>query len=324
MTVAAADRARLPPLPVMTHEAPVASLAIVKGFDERAHVTDLSSSSSDDDRIDAIRSRLLAQAGSLPAFTSGVGKVLRRAFDEVIDTPRTGRFTLSELEKTEKTYLGTKVEILLRDFLRLRRGRVLDLNIDGVEVDVKNTIGSNWTIPGEAINHPCILIRSDERTARCWCGLIVARRDYLNRGQNRDGKTTISALGLSRVIWMLDDVSYPANFWESVDTTTRNRIMSAGGGTERIAQLFRLFQGHRISRDVVAAVAQQKDYMKRLRRNGGARDKLASEQIVILWGKNDDSLISRFGLPSCTSEEFVSYAPTTSEEVNLLRSLNLL
>ena len=41
----------------------------------------------------------------------------------------------SELEKTEKTYIGTKVEILVRDFFRLPKG-ILDLTIDGLDVDV--------------------------------------------------------------------------------------------------------------------------------------------------------------------------------------------
>ena len=54
-------------------------------------------------------------------FALEVPRRLREALDEVIDTPRTGRFTLSQLEKTEKTYIGTKVEILVRDSSAFRR-----------------------------------------------------------------------------------------------------------------------------------------------------------------------------------------------------------
>ena len=89
---------------------------------------------------------MLNAAGGLPAFSQRVPQIVRRAIDEVIDTPRTNRFTLSETEKTEKTYLGTKIEILLRAYLGFGKGRVLDLSIGGVETDIKNTIGTNWTI----------------------------------------------------------------------------------------------------------------------------------------------------------------------------------
>ena len=46
--------------------------------------------------------------------------------------------------------------------------------------------------------------------------------------------------------------------------------------------LFRLAQRRLISRTVVATVAQQEDYMKRVRGNGGSRTSLRPEGIVIL------------------------------------------
>ena len=46
--------------------------------------------------------------------------------------------------------------------------------------------------------------------------------------------------------------------------------------------LFRLAQQRLISRTVVATVAQQEDYMKRVRGNGGSRSSLRAEGIVII------------------------------------------
>jgi hypothetical protein len=46
--------------------------------------------------------------------------------------------------------------------------------------------------------------------------------------------------------------------------------------------LFRLAQQRLISRTVVATVAQQEDYMKRVRGNGGSRSSLRPEGIVII------------------------------------------
>ena len=64
---------------------------------------------------------LVRSAGGLQKLTQEIPQILRKAIDEVIDTPRTNRFTLAETEKTEKTYLGTKIEILLRAHLGLSK-----------------------------------------------------------------------------------------------------------------------------------------------------------------------------------------------------------
>ena len=77
--------------------------------------------------------------------------MLRDCIDDVIMTAKTGRRSYEELEKTEKTYIGTRVEIELRALLRLRKGR-LDTVILGHDVDIKHTMGSNWMIPTEAVD----------------------------------------------------------------------------------------------------------------------------------------------------------------------------
>ena len=244
--------------------------------------------------------------------------LLRQAFDEVIDSKRSGRFTFEELEKTEKTYLGTKIEILLRNFLKFEKGGKLDLRIDDIEVDVKNTVGSQWTIPVEALGHPCILIRADEKNALCWFGLLVIREAYLNPGKNRDLKRSISRLGREKIHWLLKGVPYPANFWAQLGDE-RHQIISARGGTERVAALFRRVQGRRISRNIVEALAQQKDYMKRIRKNGGARDVLSREGIAILWGRKDKTIIETLGLPSCSKDDFISFKPENESDAAMLR-----
>ena len=107
---------------------------------------------------------LFLAVGGKERFEEKLRSFFRSAIDEVIDTARTGRYFLSDLEKTEKTYLGTKFEILLRDWLQVPRGVLLDLLIGGQEVDVKSTTGggSGWMIPPEAINQLCILLRINE------------------------------------------------------------------------------------------------------------------------------------------------------------------
>lgn len=269
--------------------------------------------------IKQLEAAILQHAGGYENFRVDVPQLLRRAIDEVIDSARSNRFTLIEIEKTEKTYIGTKIEILLRNHLGMSKGKVLDLSINGIEVDIKNTIGSNWTIPGEAMGHPCILLKSQENTSLCSFGIIVIRDEILNPGKNRDGKRTISRAGLAQVHWLLKDEPYPENFWEKLDTETRLAIITPRGGTERLANLFRKVQSRPISRLLVQAVAQQDDYMKRIRRNGGARDVLAPEGIALLWGQKDKLLIQKLGLPACGPDEFISFKPEKPEHAQLLR-----
>lgn len=262
---------------------------------------------------------LLKAAGGLPKLSQEVPQIIRKAIDEVIDAPRTNRFTLADTEKTEKTYLGTKIEILLRAYLGLPKGNVLDLSIGGVETDIKNTMGGNWTIPQEAFGHPCLLLKENERTAQCSVGLIIARDAYLNPGTNRDAKRSFSAAGLQNVWWLLKDHPYPPNFFEMMPLKQRQAIMNAGGGTARLAALFEAVLEKPISRVIVQAIAQQDDYMKRVRRNGGARDVLAPKGIAILWGGADKNLIEKLKLGPVGPDEFISYDPTDPAEIALLR-----
>jgi len=261
----------------------------------------------------------LKAGGGQTRLSQTVPQLIRKAIDEVIDAPRTNRFTLSETEKTEKTYLGTKVEILLRAHLGLPKGRILDLSIAGVETDIKNTMGGNWTIPMEAFGHPCLLLKENEKTATCSMGFVIARDKYLNPGQNRDAKRSFSVAGLQNVWWILKDHPYPPNFWETIPLRQRLAIMRAGGGSLRVAAMFRAIQKRPISRLHVQAIAQQDDYMKRIRRNGGARDILAPEGVAILWGQADRHLIKSLGLGPVGRDEFISYRPISPSEIAQLR-----
>ena len=279
----------------------------------------LASQDPDYSLVKRLADAVVAQAGNLVRFRNDVPVLLRQAIDEVIDSARSKRFTIDEIEKTEKTYIGTKIEILLRNYLKLPKGRKLDLSIDGVEVDIKNTIGKNWTIPLEAVGHPCILLKADESTSRCSFGITVIRDHYLNKGRNRDGKRTISKTGFNQIYWLLLDSPYPPNFWQHLEPKIRAEITGPGGGTDRVAALFRRVQKKPISRLLVQGLAQQHDYMKRIRRNGGARDQLALEGIAILGGLTDRELIEQLDLPPCGSADFISFKPTKPQDIQLLK-----
>jgi hypothetical protein len=74
-----------------------------------------------------------------------------------------------------------------------------------------------------------------------------------------------------------------------------------------VNELFRRAQRMRVSRTVVATVAMQDDYMKRVRDGGGARDQLRAEGIVIFGDyASDQRLASALDLPRPGPGEFVS------------------
>lgn len=153
-------------------------------------------------------------------------EVIRRSFDEVIDGPRTGRFIYRQLEKTEKTYLGTKVEILLRSAFELERGNVMDYTISGVEVDCKYTgSGWGWSIPREAIDHICLLVKADDEKGTASLGIIRTNNNVLNEGKNQDGKRTISAASREKINWILKDIKIPISQLFRMDPVLREKIM---------------------------------------------------------------------------------------------------
>lgn len=280
----------------------------------------LDSSHQDFIPVSTLIAGILRHAGGFDAFSVNVPSLLRQAFDEVIDAPRTSRFTLGETEKTEKTYVGTKVEILIRNYLGVPKGSVLDMLIDGTEIDIKNTTGRDWMLPREVlgrVSSSCQIIGED-RPVRHRRGNLL-KPEYLRLSTNQDGKGQLSAAQHVNIWWILRQHPYPPNFWEVLSVADRNEIMTSKGGTNRIAALFEKVQGKPISRQQVSALAQQHDYMKRIRRNGGARDVLAPKGIALLWGQRDRALIDQLGLGPVTADEFISFRPASTAEIALLR-----
>ena len=277
---------------------------------------------SDFEILTEIERLILRQTGGVPALVEKYPPLLRETIDDVIQTARTGRRSYGDLEKTEKTYIGTRVEIFLRAMLKVKHGDILDLKLDNHEVDVKHTMASDWMIPREAINHVCILSAADERRAVCFLGLVVARPEYLRNSNNQDKKGSLSAEAFSHIRWLLKDLPYPPNFWSTIPHSAVEWIFGGPTGNERVRRLFREAQDRPIGRQVVEAVAQQKDPIRRVRADGGGgtRDQLAAEGIMLLSGDTDAPLIEALQLPKLGEGEYMSHKVRSEEEVLAGRS----
>ena len=251
--------------------------------------------------LEAVRACLLAK----PNLIGIVGKGLRQSFDEVIDGARTGRYRIEQLEKTEKTYIGTKVEIVLRNGLELERGKVLDNLIGGYEVDTKFSLTGEWMIPREAIGQICILVQGSDNAGTFSIGLARATDELLTPGSNQDGKKSVSAKGRTRITWLLRDQPLPRNFLLDLDDATREEILSQSSGMKRVGALFKNVTGQIIPRYAIEQLGRQKDPLRRARQ---MKETLAAEgfQILCATYEVDRGEFRRHGFTDFREDDWLS------------------
>lgn len=257
-----------------------------------------------------VRDAIAGRMGGLDTLHSAFPALIRAAIDFVIDPVLTGRNSILALDNVEKTFIGIKIEHAIRDLLDVPKG-LRDLVIDGIDVDVKNTTRNTWMIPLEIyrIEGLCLLIASDEVCNKCWLGLIKARSAYLNAA-NQDKKRSVSAPAFAHILWIINGADYPANFWSGLDMLRFRELRKIKGGTKRAAIFFRENLGKVVHRSVLQALLfDQKDYMKRVRGNGGARDLFKAEGLELLSGASHAHVIASYGINSIGRDSFIAVDP---------------
>jgi hypothetical protein len=212
-------------------------------------------------------------------FQQRMANLIRQALDEVLDGERTGRWCIDQLEKTEKTYIGTKMEIMVRNEFELSKGK-LDVSVCGHDVDIKYSLKKRWMIAKENVGQLCLLLAANEQRARFSVGVVRATADILG-AENQDKKRPILARNRHRILWLVNDQPYPANFILHLPATIRQRILAHKDGQPRVNELFRLVKEQTIPRSVLCFLGQQKDPMRRLRQ---AKVTLAAEGIRVICG----------------------------------------
>lgn len=216
-----------------------------------------------------------------PNMAERFAVAIRRSFDEVFDGQRTGRYSLGQLSKVEKTYIGTKVEIIVQAEFGLQRGRRMDYLVAGEEVDAKWSMKSGgWMIPTEAVGELCLCITADDAKSTFSAGVVRARSDRLRTSRNQDKKRRLNDEGMMSMAWLEQEGQLAENLLLHLDDDRRSSILDYSlSGQGRVNQLFRTVHGEVIQREVVLTVAQQDDGPKRVR---DARKHLQPEGILIL------------------------------------------
>jgi Restriction endonuclease NaeI len=252
---------------------------------------------------------------------------LRDSLDELLDGQRTGRWAYQHLSKTERTHLGTVVEVNLTKEFEFSDGHDLDWQIAGRDVDCKfsKDLGG-WEIPMEMYlcadhgmrqgkaNHIALLTWFDDTTSRWAAGLITVTDRRLRwklqnneRAYNRDNKRSLANLSAVHVHWLWGGLQtdLPRNRLLHLDDDVRGRVLSPElSGQKRVDQLFREVQRQIVGRVTVLTVAQQDDAPKRVR---DARVSLRGEGIVILGHQDSHPTIAAaLGLPVPVKGEWIA------------------
>jgi hypothetical protein len=261
--------------------------------------------SSADPAIAEVRDQLLA----LDPNGSRMAAVFRRTFDQLYDGQHTGRYKLDQLFKTEKTHFGTLIEINLQRELKLNDGETLDFNIAGHEVDCKYSHTGAWMLPIESFDQILLVTQADDQRSTWRAGLVRVTQQNRRTSENRDRKTSLNTHGRDDISWLFRDALMRPNALLSLPEAEVELIMGASSGQARINELFRRATNRRLTRSIIATVAQQDDFMKRVRENGGARTALRPEGYLILGGDYSDQ--------RTTAEALGSVVPQPGELVSV-------
>ncbi|GAA1937153.1 hypothetical protein GCM10009716_49220 [Streptomyces sodiiphilus] len=280
---------------------------------------------------------------------------LRDSLDELLDGQRTGRWAYQQLTKTEKTYLGTAVEVNLTKEFAIDNGLDLDWSISGLDIDCKfsKDLGG-WEIPmemyccadhgerGGRADHAAVLAWMNDDTSQWAAGIVRITDERLRwkrkrgengdrvRAYNRDNKRKLSHDVKSEVYWLWGGLQtdLPTNLLLHLDAETRERILTASlpgrpsSGQQRLNQLFREVRDRIVGRQTVLTVGQQDDSPKRAR---DARKHLRPDAIIVLGHQGSHPHVARaLGLPVQVKGEWIStrLVPVSSHDARPKFSLD--
>lgn len=243
----------------------------------------------------------LAEKSRVPS----IGTAIRSAFDFVIDGARTRRFSIDELETSEKIYIGNRVEHAILHELDLPKCPPLDTKILGLPIDIKFSLSESWMIPPEAYQARalCIIVTAQDAESIFRVGVFRADKKWLSDGGNRDGKKGLSRAGKGSIRWIGEQHPLPINFLLHLSPADRDRVFSAVSGQAAVTQLFRVAIGKPVPRVAIETVAMQLDPVKRAR---DARKQLEPEGIAIYSARYDNDVLKKLGFLNLPLDSFVS------------------
>lgn len=241
--------------------------------------------------------------------------VVRHTYDMLYIGQETGRYKWDQLMKTERTHFGTLFEINAQREFEFEGGDSTDYRIAGHQVDAKwsQQLGG-WMLPPEVFGEIALVATGSDAQSSWSLGLIRVTDDVRRGGKNRDQKDQLNRHGRDSVRWLWKDAVLRPNVLLQLAPRTVDFIFHNKFGTQRTERLFRAAEGLIVHRNSVATVSRQLDAQKRVRANGGARDKLAGEGYLILSGHRHKDIAATLGVPIPRLDEYISVRVVPSEE----------
>ncbi len=148
---------------------------------------------------------ILQRVGGRVCLERDLPMIARQAIEEVIDWPRTGRERIDELNRDERAYLGTRFEIMFKYWLGVAGGKILDIEVDGIEVGVKNVFGTECWISNLRMGHPLLVIQTDLASSRVSLAALVARSSRTSLAARRAGSNNIEVRSRCLIHWLCLD-----------------------------------------------------------------------------------------------------------------------
>lgn len=234
------------------------------------------------------------------------------AIKYVLDGARTKRLDLFDpsVDKDERSSVGTKLQYHVLEELGLEKVAPLDTVIEGIPVELKSTIRTNWQIPVEGQCQVTVLIQVDPKLGRVAAWLMRTHRVLLNNGKNQDKKRTISKTNMGNYAkQLLPWTSLPGEPLKRLAIQDADIIFGTSGMELRLAHLFSVLPDIVVPRTSIAIVGGTAgDVMKRAR---SVKSKIAEEignlTLVATW-KPQSIALRELGF-SPLGESWVSVSP---------------
>lgn len=229
------------------------------------------------------------------------GDAIQSSIDYVLDGARTGRFDLASplVDSDERRTVGTKLQYHLLDALGLPKLRSPDTVIDDVPVDIKGTIGNNWSIPREAQCEICILVKIDvtRDTHSAW--LMRTHRVWLHGGQgNGDQKRGIAADALKKyAVSLYPEAPLARNPLRLLDAEGVAAVFDPNDGlVTRLTALFTRLPGIVFPRTVIETVGFRLDDPLRRARQAKERVREAGLELLVEKWPAERNLAASLGI----------------------------
>jgi hypothetical protein len=234
-----------------------------------------------------------------------VGSAIRAAMDEALDGPNTGRYSLSQLDKYERTFLGHHIRRAFRRAFGLAAGEDRDFSVQGVDFDLHFSVRrGGWMIREDQLGKIVLLVYGSEDRGVYGAGLCRVADAVLAGKPNRDRKDMLRRQALeSDVIWLASEAPLRKGILLRLPPEAVQSVFGKPTSGQRIEELVRQSRGEIVEASAFATAAMQTDALKRVR---DARQRLAAEGLLVLGGGDptDQLRAQELGFRSLARDEY--------------------